>query len=105
MAKTRNAPAVLLLAINALIVAMPVWAQGPEALATNAASEIMQQGLLGALAILEGFVIWYLYRQVQQANAKFLEMAIKQTEIFAEATRTLKRNEEMIEKVLDVVRG
>lgn len=89
----------------ALLSAWPVLAQPPGAdgIVMPAAGEFLKQGILGALVVLEGVVIWYLYKQVQLANAKFLEMAVKQTEIFAAATQTLKRNEEMIEKVLDVV--
>jgi hypothetical protein len=102
-------PVIALAIINvciAAIAASPAWAQpvaGPEQVATSAAAELLKQGILGALVVLEGVVIWYLYRQVQMAGAKFLDMAVKQTEVFVEMTRTLKRNEEMIERVLDVV--
>jgi len=93
-----------LMNVAIVLISTPALAQvSPVDPATSAVAELMKQGILGLLVILEGVVIHYLYKQVQVANAKFLDMAIRQTEIFAEATRTLKKNEEMLEKVLDLV--
>lgn len=97
----------LLVALNlaaALIASSPAFAQHDHpGVIDGVAGEFLRQGLLGVICVLEGVVIWFLFRQVQTANEKFLEMAVKQTEVFSEVARTMKRTEEMTEKVLDVV--
>lgn len=107
----------MVFAVNALLAftaAVPAFAQevggAVQQAAQSSVGQLLQQGVLGIFVVIEGIVIWILYRQLQTAQDKFLQLALKQSELLAQhnvvlksTEEALKKTETAIERVLDLV--
>lgn len=61
-----------------------------EGLATGAAQEVLKTGLLGALLVIQGVVIWALYRRGLEMQEKFVDLAVKTNTALVEAANAMK---------------
>lgn len=118
---TRVLPRLLITIVSALAVALfapPAFAQMGDP-ASNAANgvigQLLQTGIVGALAVGEGLVIYFMYRaaqtervaaaaalqkeretydrQIEASQQRFMEMALKATEVLA-------KNNDLLQQVM-----
>lgn len=74
-----------------LLLSTSSLADGLVPAADGAMSELVKQGILGALCVLEGICMVFLYREARSKDARILEMAVEQTKVLAATQQTLDR--------------
>jgi len=71
------------------------------ALATEGGRYLITQGILGVLAVAQGFVIWRLYVDRQRAERQLHDLTVKYVEVMGELSRAIEERN----KILDALSG
>lgn len=99
----------LLFVVNSLLVlslmfwSAPVLAQSGAGVlpASDATNTILQTGVVGALCVLEGIVIAFLFRELKDSQSKTTDWAVKATEMLATALSSSQKSEQAVTKATE----
>lgn len=76
-------------------------AQDVVPVAQTASNALLERGVLGIFVVLEGIVIFLLFKDLKQQHEKTLEWAVKATEVLATAMAGAQKSEATQLKVLE----